>query len=117
MAAVGALSNQLAQIFKASLFAPKLMDVFRFVQGDFVGIHNDKGIKAIRLVSYLPAQQQSMQSGGALVLFGENDDETLLYRGDATIFFQPSALTFHAITRVIRGELLLLVADYPEGDS
>ena len=119
MAAVGALSHQLALLFQASLLPPKSVDVFRFRQDDFIGIHNDKGIKAVRLVSYIPARQQ-IQSGGALVLFGENDEETLLYRGGdhaATIFFLPSALTFHAITRVLCDEILLLVADYLEASS
>ncbi len=114
MAAVGALSNELALMFQAPLLPPKSVDVFRFQQGDFIGIHNDKGIRAVRLVSYIPGQQPT-QSGGALVLFGENDEETLLYGGGdhaTSIFFLPSALTFHAITRVGFDEILLLVADY-----
>ncbi len=89
------------------------LDVFRFTNGDGIGIHDDSALDVVRLAVII-SETLSWNHGGALVLFGSRADETIVYQAETNggLCFETKAIHRHAVTTINHSVLLILMAQF-----
>jgi hypothetical protein len=100
--------------FGSEVVGSPTCDIFKFEDGDGVGIHDDSGLSAVRVAVVLsPTRRWS--KGGAFAVFGATWSDTMLYRSvrNCGVCFETRRTYYHAVTSVQNSTLLLLVLQYP----
>jgi hypothetical protein len=88
---------------------PTTFDIFRLVDGQGIGIHNDATIDVYRLALTI-SRTRTLSEGGAFILMGEQTSDVAIYPAsqNAGVLFRTRPVHRHAVS-VVKGHVLLLL--------